>query len=248
MPPQIHSYVSSVRPNLMKPFKRKTNSHFQCQVFRHSQHQQIRQLLPSFSGIIVQGKRRVALGPAHSNTFSFENAYNSTRLGLPSALIRIDLKTLVKLSRSKRKSIHIILVQTVENASNEKDDRKYRRSVCLQHVQRVQLTSQRAILYRFVDSRDRMKTVLWTRIDRCVFGENENALVWTGQQQIKRVLVPILFAKCHKTVVNWREKYFRKFFLNFAMSMIAICDSHDYKMFCISIRIHWAPYPKQLKM
>ena len=29
----------------------------------------------------------MALGSAHTNAFSFENAYNSTRLGLPSALI-----------------------------------------------------------------------------------------------------------------------------------------------------------------
>ena len=61
-------------------------------------------------------------------------------------------------------------------------------------------------------------------------------------------LVPILFAKCHETVVNWREQYFRRIFFNFATSMIAIFDSHDYNIFCVSIRIHWAPYPKQLKM
>ena len=124
-----------------------------------------------------------------------------------------------------------IIVQTVEDVSSEKDDRKYRRRVRLQHAQRVQLTSQRAILYRFVDSRDRMKTLVWTRIVRCVFDDKENALVWTRQQQIKQVLVTILFAKCHETVVNWREQYFRKIFINSAMSMIAICDSHDYNIF-----------------
>ena len=42
-----------------------------------------------------------------------------------------------------------------------------------------------AIIYPFVDSRDRIKTVVWTRIVRCVFDDKENALVWTGQQQIK---------------------------------------------------------------
>ena len=31
-----------------------------------------------------------------------------------------------------------------------------------------------------VDNRKRIKTVVWTRIDRRVFDDNENALVWTG--------------------------------------------------------------------
>ena len=31
-----------------------------------------------------------------------------------------------------------------------------------------------------LDSRKRFKTVVWTRNDRCVFHDNENALVWTG--------------------------------------------------------------------
>ena len=93
-----------------------------------------------------------------------------------------------------------------------------------------------------------MKTLVWTRVDRCVFDDSENALVRTGQQQIKQVLVPILFEKCHETVLNWREQYFRRIFFNFAMSMIAICDSHDNDIFCISIRINWAPSPKQLEM
>ena len=172
----------------------------------------------------------------------------SVRTNTLSVFIKNDLKTFVKLSGSRRKRIHIVLVSTVENASNEKNDRKYRRRVWLKHAQRVQLASQRAILYRFVDSRDGMKTVAWTRINRCLFDDNENALVWIGQQQIKQVLVPILSAKCHETVVNWREQYFRRIFFNFAMSMIAICDSHDYNIFCISTRTHWAPYPKQLKM
>ena len=65
------------------------------------------------------------------------------------------------------------------NKQNEYDDRKYRRRVCLLHSHRVQLKSQRAILIIFervsVDSRKIIETVVWTRIDRCVFDDNENA-------------------------------------------------------------------------
>ena len=33
-------------------------------------------------------------------------------------------------------------------------------------------------------SQKRIKTVVWRRIDRCVFIDNENALVWTGRQML----------------------------------------------------------------
>ena len=37
------------------------------------------------------------------------------------------------------------------------------------------------IFERFrVDCQKRIQTVVWTRIDRCVFDGNENALVWSG--------------------------------------------------------------------
>ena len=61
----------------------------------------------------------------------------------------------------------------------KKDDQKYHRLVsCSMRMYSVQLRSQRVILLVFecsgVDSRGkRIKTVAWSRIDRCVFDDNK---------------------------------------------------------------------------
>ena len=44
-------------------------------------------------------------------------------------------------------------------------------------------TCDSIVFERFsVDGRKRIKTVVWTRIDGCVFDDNENELVWTGSK------------------------------------------------------------------
>ena len=64
------------------------------------------------------------------------------------------------------------------------DDQKYHRLVsCSMRMYSVQLRSQRVILLVFecsgMDSRGkRIKTVAWSRIDRCVFDDNKNAYPW----------------------------------------------------------------------
>ena len=64
------------------------------------------------------------------------------------------------------------------------DDQKYHRLVsCSMRMYSVQLRSQRVILlvfeYSGVDSRGkRIKTVSWSRIDRCVFDDNKKAYLW----------------------------------------------------------------------
>ena len=70
--------------------------------------------------------------------------------------------------------------QKGRNASN--DDRKYLGCVSLKHSRILTyvltyVTKCNSIVFeRFsVDSRKRIKTVVWTRIDRCVFDDNENA-------------------------------------------------------------------------
>ena len=66
----------------------------------------------------------------------------------------------------------------------KKDDQKYHRLVsCSMRMYSVQLRSQRVILLVFecsgVDSRGkRIKTVAWSRIDRCVFDDNKKAYLW----------------------------------------------------------------------
>ena len=62
--------------------------------------------------------------------------------------------------------------------------RKISQGVYLQHVHRVQITPKRVIL-PFLNAlvwtvKNASKRQLWTRIDRCVFADNKNALVWTG--------------------------------------------------------------------
>ena len=67
------------------------------------------------------GLKKWEVCPVHTNAFSFENAYISIRLGLPSKLIRRAFSSKPHRfenaleSGSERKSIHILLVWTVKN-------------------------------------------------------------------------------------------------------------------------------------
>ena len=120
--------------------------------------------------------------------FSFENAYISMRWDLPSTLIpwafsskTHDFKTLLKMDQTKTHTYRIKV-----------EGRK--RSKCIKRWQKVSwvrvfvafaysstyVTKCNSIVFeRFsVDSRKRVKTVVWTRIDRCVFYDNENAYFW----------------------------------------------------------------------
>ena len=120
--------------------------------------------------------------------FSSENAYISMRWDLPSTLIRWaflskthDFKTLLKMDQNENAYISIKV-----------DGRK--RSKCIKRWQKISwvrmfvactysstyvTTCNSMVLERFsVDSRKRIKKVVWTRIDRCVFNDNENAHFW----------------------------------------------------------------------
>ena len=62
-----------------------------------------------------------------------------------------------------------------------------------------------------VDSRKRVKTLVWTRIDRCVFDDNKNALVWSEKDRIarcKRTCSPALPDLC---ILLMSTHIFRKF-------------------------------------
>ena len=80
--------------------------------------------------------------------------------------------------------------------------------VCSIRKHRVQLTSQREIPSVFersgVDSGERIKTLVWTRIDRCVFDYKEIACLWnwlvlTGLSCIKPSWSTLL-ARCQMCV------------------------------------------------
>ena len=60
--------------------------------------------------------------------------------------------------------------------------------VCSMHIGvQLNVTTCNSIVFNHfsVDSRKRIKTVVWTRIDGCVFNDNENALVWAGPKENK---------------------------------------------------------------
>ena len=79
----------------------------------------------------IQGP--IISGPVQTNALSFENAYLSMRFGLLCALIRwkrIDLKTLLKVDQNENAFIWYYCGWS-KTHQNEKDDRKYRRCMCL---------------------------------------------------------------------------------------------------------------------
>ena len=95
-------------------------------------------------------------------------------------LKRINLKTHWKWS--KRKRIHIVIVWSIENASKWKRWPKISQAhvtlACA--LSSTYVTTCNSIVFwrSSEDSRKRIKTEVWTRIDRCVF--EDNALAWTG--------------------------------------------------------------------
>ena len=84
--------------------------------------------------------------------------------------------------RIKTKFIHVGLVQAVENASKWKRCPKVSQArlfvACAESSTYV--TTRDAIVFlRFcLDSRKRIKSVVWTRIDLCVFDDNESEYFW----------------------------------------------------------------------
>ena len=51
----------------------------------------------------------------------------------------------------------------------------------------LNVTTCNSIVFKHfsVDSRKRIKMVVWTQIDGCVFNDNENVLLWAGPKEIK---------------------------------------------------------------
>ena len=81
--------------------------------------------------------------------------------------------------------MYILLVWTVENASMTENIAgacvfSMLMELNLRHI--VQFYPER---FNSV-SRKRIKRVVWTPIDRCVFDDNENALVWIGSKMHTR--------------------------------------------------------------
>ena len=87
------------------------------------------------------------LGPVYTNTFSFESAYFSIRLGLPSTLTRWSFSTIPYTfktaldSGSKRKRI----VPTVKSVSKWKQWRHYTTWVFFEHAYIIKMTSRHVI-------------------------------------------------------------------------------------------------------
>ena len=86
------------------------------------------------------------------------------------------------LERSKQKRIRIALVWTVENGRERIKMKTISRNiagVCLCSMRKelnLSLNVQFHCFERFsADSRNHIKTVVWTRIRRCDFDDNENA-------------------------------------------------------------------------
>ena len=81
-------------------------------------------------------------------------------------------------SGSKRKRVRILLVWTVENASMTENIA----GACVFSML-IELNLRHIVQFypeRFSVSRKRIKRVVWTPIDRCVFDDNENALRLIG--------------------------------------------------------------------
>ena len=90
---------------------------------------------------------------------------------------RIDLKTHFKVDQNVN-FIRILLVWTVENASLTENIA----GACVFSML-IELNLRHIVQFypeRFSVSRKRIKRVVWTPIDRCVFDDNENALVLIG--------------------------------------------------------------------
>ena len=120
--------------------------------------------------------------------FSFENADIWIRLGLPSTLLRWTFSSETHRfenaleSVSKRDRISIVSVWMVENASKWRRLPKTPARVFSMRMKfNLRHTCSSIVFERFsVDSRKRVKTVEWTRIDECFLDDNENAFFWNA--------------------------------------------------------------------
>ena len=87
--------------------------------------------------------------------------------------------------------------------------------VCSMHIGvQLNVTTCNSIVFNHfsVDSRKRIKTVVWTRIDGCVFNDNENALVWVGPKENKermRIQSYLLFSILWPLVLNCLNSFIR---------------------------------------
>ena len=128
-------------------------------------------------------------GPIYNNAFSFENAYIKMRLGLslPQLICRaFTSKNVLKVDQNKTHTCRIRVDS--QNAWKWKRRPAPLFVACTKSSSYV--TKCNSIIFkRFnVDSRKRIETVVWRRIERWVFeGKKkhtfENALVWTGPER-----------------------------------------------------------------
>ena len=131
---------------------------------------------------------------AHPHKYAFMGVITIVQNEAPSTMMRLRLKTRtvwcvfvrfenVFESGSKRKRIHMVSVWTVENGwkrikMKTKTENIAGAGVCSMRIE-VHLRQNVQFYERFnVDSRKRIKTVVWTRIDRCVFAAYENVYFW----------------------------------------------------------------------
>ena len=143
---------------------------------------------PHVSGCFWKRRDFSVLGPVHTKAFSFENAYISMRLGFTVHTNKLSVFNLsvfienasmwkrwiktkthtYRISVEGRK--HIKMETITENIAG----------VCTRIEFNLRHNVQ-SLFYCFerfsVDSRKRIKKVVWTRIDLYVVDDNENALV-----------------------------------------------------------------------
>ena len=193
----------------------------------------------------------MALGPAHTNAFSFENAYNSTRLDLPSALIRwaFSLKT-----------------HRFENACETK------RIKTKTHTYHISVGGRKRIEWKWRPKISQAR-VLVACAKSSTYVTTSNSIPFYGQSRYHE---NGSVDANRSTRFQWQQKRFsadraainkagtgtysfRKMSRDarklawtiLSDNLFQFCnvnDSHEYNIFRISIRTHWAPYSKQLKM
>ena len=93
-----------------------------------------------------------------------------------------DLKMLVKVDQNETlMKTHIVLVLAVEKRTKIKTMTENIAGACACRM-RIGINLRHNVQFvveRFsMDSRKRSKTVVWTRIDRCVVDDNENVYFW----------------------------------------------------------------------
>ena len=116
--------------------------------------------------------------PVYNSDFSFENAHIWMRLGLSSTLIRWAAWIWKSSWKWIKTETHIVLVLAVEKRTKIKTMTENIAGACACRMRiRINLRHnvQFVVKRLSVNSRKRSKTVVWTRIDRCVVDDNENA-------------------------------------------------------------------------